>query len=136
MTLQQDADGAVADTLHFATHGPDGEIMDDYTTLPWAALCAEVAKVRISLREGKLIEMPRQATLASEATSAEAEFLTPVLTGSGTRENHRQKLAERTGLEPAASGVTGRRYNQLNYRSRIVRLSVGEAGFEPATTAL
>ncbi len=27
--------------------------------------------------------------------------------------------AERTGLEPAASGVTGRRYNQLNYRSRI-----------------
>ena len=27
-------------------------------------------------------------------------------------------LAERTGLEPAASGVTGRRYNQLNYRSR------------------
>ena len=24
-------------------------------------------------------------------------------------------LARRTGLEPAASGVTGRRYNQLNY---------------------
>ena len=23
--------------------------------------------------------------------------------------------ARRTGLEPAASGVTGRRYNQLNY---------------------
>jgi len=45
------ADGAVADTLHFATHGPDGEIMDDYTTLPWAALCAEVAKVRISLND-------------------------------------------------------------------------------------
>ena len=28
-----------------------------------------------------------------------------------------EKVAERTGLEPAASGVTGRRYNQLNYRS-------------------
>jgi hypothetical protein len=26
--------------------------------------------------------------------------------------------AGRTGLEPAASGVTGRRYNQLNYRPR------------------
>ena len=25
-------------------------------------------------------------------------------------------MAGRTGLEPAASGVTGRRYNQLNYR--------------------
>ena len=27
-------------------------------------------------------------------------------------------LARRTGLEPAASGVTGRRYNQLNYHPR------------------
>ncbi len=25
------------------------------------------------------------------------------------------KMAGSTGLEPAASGVTGRRYNQLNY---------------------
>ena len=54
------ADGAVADTLHFATHGPDGDIMDDYTTLPWSALCDEVSKAKISLREGKLVEMPVQ----------------------------------------------------------------------------
>ena len=26
-------------------------------------------------------------------------------------------MAERKGLEPSASGVTGRRYNRLNYRS-------------------
>ncbi len=26
-----------------------------------------------------------------------------------------RKMAGATGLEPAASGVTGRRYNQLNY---------------------
>jgi hypothetical protein len=29
-------------------------------------------------------------------------------------------LAERTGLEPATSGVTGRHSNQLNYRSIYV----------------
>jgi hypothetical protein len=29
-------------------------------------------------------------------------------------------LAERTGLEPATPGVTGRYSNQLNYRSKIV----------------
>jgi hypothetical protein len=29
------------------------------------------------------------------------------------------KLAERTGLEPATSYVTGRRSNQLNYRSYL-----------------
>ena len=28
-------------------------------------------------------------------------------------------LAERKGLEPSASGVTGRRYNRLNYRSAV-----------------
>ena len=29
-------------------------------------------------------------------------------------------LAGSTGLEPAASGVTGRRYNRLNYNPRII----------------
>ena len=42
-------------------------------------------------------------------------------------------LAERTGLEPATPGVTGRYSNQLNYRSKSL---VGAAGFEPATFAL
>jgi hypothetical protein len=30
-------------------------------------------------------------------------------------------LAERTGLEPATLGVTGRYSNQLNYRSKYIR---------------
>ena len=34
-------------------------------------------------------------------------------------------MAGETGLEPAASGVTGRRYNQLNY-SPMKHLSVSE----------
>ncbi len=29
-----------------------------------------------------------------------------------------KKVAERTGLEPATSGVTGQHSNQLNYRSK------------------
>jgi hypothetical protein len=29
-------------------------------------------------------------------------------------------MADRTGLEPATSGVTGRHSNQLNYRSAIL----------------
>ena len=31
-----------------------------------------------------------------------------------------RNLAERTGLEPATPGVTGRYSNQLNYRSKFV----------------
>ncbi len=40
-----------------------------------------------------------------------------------TRELSATNVAGRTGLEPAASGVTGRRYNQLNYRPNGERLT-------------
>jgi hypothetical protein len=35
-----------------------------------------------------------------------------------------RKVAERTGLEPATSGVTGQHSNQLNYRSTFFKLRV------------
>ncbi len=41
-------------------------------------------------------------------------------------------MAERTGLEPATPGVTGRYSNQLNYHSEMV----GAEGIEPPTFAL
>jgi hypothetical protein len=47
-------------------------------------------------------------------------FRHPIPRGKRTRFSNYAKrkpeFAGRTGLEPAASGVTGRRYNQLNYR--------------------
>jgi|GEM_PF-1060234 hypothetical protein len=49
------------------------------------------------------------------------------------------KVAERTGLEPATSGVTGQHSNRLNYRSALFWFSVplvGAEGFEPPTLAL
>ena len=48
-------------------------------------------------------------------------------------------LAERTGLEPATPGVTGRYSNQLNYHSSLmilIMLLVGTDGIEPPTFAL
>ena len=45
-------------------------------------------------------------------------------------------MAERTGLEPATPGVTGRYSNQLNYRSLVKRcciLLAERTGLEPAT---
>jgi hypothetical protein len=46
-------------------------------------------------------------------------------------------MADRTGLEPATSAVTGRHSNRLNYRSANEQLClVGGAGIEPATLAL
>src|SRR6188474_721004 len=43
-----------------------------------------------------------------------------------------KRLAERTGLEPATPGVTGRYSNQLNYRSNFL---LGVEGFIPSTLA-
>jgi hypothetical protein len=47
-------------------------------------------------------------------------------------------MAGWTGLEPAASGVTGRRYNQLNYHPVMGKKlwRVGGTGLEPATRSL
>ncbi len=54
-----------------------------------------------------------------------------------------EELAERTGLEPATPGVTGRYSNQLNYRSvlflkspYLVAFVVGADGIEPPTFAV
>ena len=58
------------------------------------------------------------------------------------------QMAGSTGLEPAASGVTGRRYNHLNYdpKTKNKRCNrdelpstasvVGETGIEPVTSSL
>lgn len=52
------ADGAIDSLLRWVTHGPKpGEILDVYSSPPWAALCAEVAKLRITLREGQVIHL-------------------------------------------------------------------------------
>ena len=56
-------------------------------------------------------------------------------------------MAERTGLEPATPGVTGRYSNQLNYRSNeqtrsiparweSFQILVGAEGLEPPTFAV
>jgi integrase len=55
VTLCQ-VDGARSDLLKTITHGPSGDIINVYSSFPWPALCAEIAKLKIELREGKLLE--------------------------------------------------------------------------------
>jgi len=52
------ADGAIDSLLRWVTHGPrPSEMLDVYSSPPWAALCTEIAKLRVSLREGKVVSI-------------------------------------------------------------------------------
>ena len=53
ITLAQ-VDGVRRDLLETITHGPRGDIVNVYTSFPWPALCEEVRKLKIELREGQL----------------------------------------------------------------------------------
>ena len=48
-------DGAIDGLLRWVTHGPISDMMDVYSSPPWSALCTEVAKPKIALREGALV---------------------------------------------------------------------------------
>ena len=51
-------------------------------------------------------------------------------------ENHYQLVAGVTGLEPAASCVTGRRSNQTELRPQFYQRMVGGKGLEPMTLSV
>ena len=87
ITLAQ-VDGARRDLLETISHGPRGDIISVYTTFPWPALCAEVAKLKIALREGKVIE----ADFGSFATS--------LATSHVRARNRWQKSVTPSGIEP------------------------------------
>ncbi len=61
------ADRARKDILRWVTHGATGDIVDLYTTLPWAALCAEVEKLRIELWEDRVLEFRQLASGACDS---------------------------------------------------------------------
>lgn len=87
ITLAQ-VDGARRDLLESITHGPRGDIVSVYTTFPWPALCEEVAKLKISLREGKVLD----GNLGALAT----EFAT----SQRRARNRWTKLVTPSGIEP------------------------------------
>src|SRR5579883_1793932 len=61
-------DGARKDILEIITHGDHGDIVNLYTTLSWATLCEEIAKLKIERRLGKVIAMPNQLQAVGDYT--------------------------------------------------------------------
>ncbi len=96
------ADGARKDILKWVSHGPSGDVMDDYTTLPFEALCAEIAKMRLELREGQIVQM-RQVSGSSCDTICDAEMGDPKMLNVD-RVLELKMAVPRAGLEPALKG--------------------------------
>ena len=69
------ADGASKDVLETVTHGARGDIVDSYTTLPWANVCHEVAKLRVQVLERKVVALPRLAAVGGEPEGTSREQL-------------------------------------------------------------
>jgi len=63
-------DGARKDLLRWVAHAP-GDVFDDYTSPPWPALCEEVAKLRVGLRQGEVVPLVTGGKLEDSAEAAQ-----------------------------------------------------------------
>ncbi len=79
-------DGVPENLLKWVTHGRPGTIVGGYTRNEWAMLCAEVSKLKLSLREGRLLSLPK-------AVNAASDLLQPLLQSSTETENLMQLRA-------------------------------------------
>lgn len=90
ITLAQ-VDGADRFKLEAVTHGPRGEIIDQYTSFPWPTLCAEVAKLNVAIRKGDVLA-----------------FATPFATAPRAAGNRWRKEATPTGFEGVSTTASVR----------------------------
>ena len=81
-------DGARRDLLETISHGPRGDIVSVYTTFPWPALCAEIAKLKIELKN--------DLALLSGSKALATKFATARLKGG----NRWRKSVTPSGIEP------------------------------------
>jgi integrase len=85
------SDGAFDGLLRWITHGPSADMIDVYTTPPWHSLCAEMAKVRIDLLEGKVIELPIAAIAGDPAAILGAALVQPPQRRGTAKEKERPR---------------------------------------------
>lgn len=59
-------DGVSRENVEWLIHGPRGDVHDGYRSPAHSALCAEVAKIKIGLREGRVLELRRAAVAGAQ----------------------------------------------------------------------
>src|SRR5713101_666085 len=97
------ADGARRDILRWITHGPEGDIVSLYTSLPWTALCEEVAKLNIALRAGRVLELRKAANSGGLSEGGDGHLLQRLLQTQRVNE----KAPASQGLRPPSASAQG-----------------------------
>ena len=95
------AGGADPSLLRFVTHGRSTDIMDVYTSPPWASLCKQVLYFKLSPPPGHELP-PRPALATVESAGASRAPTTLVLQRLQTVVLTGEKWRERVGIEPTA----------------------------------
>jgi integrase len=104
--------GAHRDLLRVVTHTAKGDVVSGYTRATWGALCGEVGKLRVSLLDGKLLELSTELSTREKrargrwSKAVRAEGLEPYLRDARTptitrRSNDHTTL--RRGFVPGCS---------------------------------
>jgi integrase len=100
-------DGARKDLLRLVTHGPEGDIIDIYSEMPWASLCEEVAKLKLGppvpaiyeLGEGQGGAGGAPAVVKLPASASDGGGLPPGCHGEETTVMTGQSVATPAGFE-------------------------------------
>jgi hypothetical protein len=108
-------DGAIDGLLRWVTHGPTSDMMDVYSSPPWSALCTEVAKLKLALREGALVTLDVAPpatnrwlkTDGAETARSEARASSPAgWPTSGQRTRGKRRNDPQPAVDPALLVVT------------------------------
>ena len=92
-------DGARKDILRWITHGSSGDIMDQYVTLPWEALCREMSKLKVGLLKGEVIALPKVAESRGADGGLATPFATPEPGHKKSQESQRLLAHKRGGVD-------------------------------------
>lgn len=89
--------GAHRDMLRVITHTSKADVMSGYTRAPWAALCAEVAKLRVAVRGAEVLELAT-GLLQSESRASKRWK---------SQRKRRSEIVTPMGIEPLFGGPSG-----------------------------
>jgi len=110
------ADGARRDILRWITHGPEGDVVSLYTTLPWKALCEEVAKLNIGLRVGQVLELRKSANSGGLSRESDEDLLQRLLQTQRVNEKAPPSRELRPSCDNAQGGTRTRCEARRNFK--------------------